>query len=386
MAQARQPGEHLHIGGLRRASVMREGAGVRAVCALMLAAILLMFGTRDAFAGTTVKELARIEGQGESILRGVGLVVGLNGTGDSGKELAVARPLARLLQQSGNQLDSPLELTNSKSVALVVITCVIPETGARMDDRFDVTVSVVNSATSLEGGELYLAPLTGPFPGDPVYALAAGKVELLSAKTPTSGRVRLAARMVQDVMMPEVGDEFNLILRTPFAGWGSASQVATAINAKAQPQGPSVATVVDERTVRVTVPAAERADRAGFLADVLGAEVNPALLDLPARVIVNTASGTIIVTGDVRISPVAFTTKDLSLTTTRPAPVPTAQNPIVERDRWGQLATAARPSEQSSLSDLLAAFKQLDIPVAEQINLLQMLHKTGKLHAELVID
>ncbi len=80
------------------------------------------------------------------------------------------------------------------------------------------------------------------------------------------------------------------------------------------------------------------------------------------------------------------TTKDLSLTTTKPEPVPTAQNPIVERERWGQLATDVRPTEQARLSDLLAAFKQMDVPVSEQINLLQMLHKTGKLHAELIID
>ena len=70
----------------------------------------------------------------------------------------------------------------------------------------------------------------------------------------------------------------------------------------------------------------------------------------------------------------------------RPEPVATPQSPIVERDRWGQLATDVRPTEQARLSDLLAAFKQMDVPVSEQINLLQMLHKTGKLHAELIID
>lgn len=351
---------------------------------LLLGAMLAL--THVAHAATTVKELARIEGQGESILRGVGLVVGLNGTGDSGKELAVARPLAKLLEQGGNRLNSPIELANGKTVALVLVSCVIPEGGARADDRYDVSISVVNSATSLEGGELYLAPLAGPFPGNPAYALAHGRVEVSDPKVPTSGRVRLGARMIEDVLMPEVGDTFNLIIRPSFSGWGSASQIATAINAKAQPQGPAVAVVVDDRTIRVTVPQAERADRAGFLADVLGAEVNPSLLDLPARVIVNQATGTIVVTGDVRISPVAFTTKDLSLTTTRPEPVATAQNPIVERERWGQLATDVRPTEQARLSDLLAAFKQMDVPVSEQINLLQMLHKTGKLHAELVID
>ncbi len=126
--------------------------------------------------------------------------------------------------------------------------------------------------------------------------------------------------------------------------------MATAVNAKAQPQGPAVAIAIDERTVRVEIPDAEMTDRAAFLADVLSAEVNPSLLDLPAQVIVNTRSGSIIVTGDVTIAPVAFTTRDLSITTVRPAPTPTAQAPLVERSRWADLQTGARPSEQTRLT------------------------------------
>lgn len=350
---------------------------------LALMSVVVALPTAEA---TTVQELTRVRGQGESVLRGVGLVVGLAGTGDSGKDLAMARPLARILELNGNALGSPSELASSKSVALVLIQCVIPESGARADDRLDVTVSVVNNASSLRGGELYLAPLSGPFPDSPVYALAAGPIELQDPAVATSGRVRGGARMVKDVLMPEVGDVFELIIQPPFAGWSAASQIAQAINAKANPQGSPVAVALDDRTIRVTIPPAERRDRAGFLADVMSADVNAALLDLPAQVIVNSRTGTIIVTGDVEIAPVAFTTKDLSVTTTRPAPVPTPQNPLVERQRWAELQTDARPTESARLTDLLAAFKRMDIPVQEQINLLQMLHKTGKLQARLVID
>jgi flagellar P-ring protein precursor FlgI len=119
---------------------------------------------------------------------------------------------------------------------------------------------------------------------------------------------------------------------------------------------------------------------------VLNAEVKTELLDLPAQVIVNSRTGAIIVTGDVQISPVAITHKELTITTTVPAAAPSAQAPISRRDRWTDLKTGARPSEAARLADLLAAFERLNIPTPDQIEILQMLHKTGKLHARLVVD
>jgi flagellar P-ring protein precursor FlgI len=355
-------------------------------CATTLVLLLLVLAWPAAAPASTVKELVRIKGQSQTVLRGVGLVVGLSGTGDSGKELAVARPLAAVLENSGNSLGSPLDLKNSKSVALVMVTCTIPEGGARADDRFDVSVSVINSATSLKGGELFLAPMRGPYATSEVYALASGLVDLQDASVPTQARVRGGARLTRDILGPQVGDTFDLLIDPPFSGWASASQMAIAINSKAQPQGPIVATAIDDRTIRVVVPPAERADRAGFVADVLSADINTSLLDLPAQVICNQRTGSIIITGDVEISPVAITQKDLNITTTVPPPVASAQNPLIQRDRWAEMKTTARPSEMAKLSDLVKAFKQLDIPVSEQIGIIQMLHKTGKLQAKVIID
>jgi flagellar P-ring protein precursor FlgI len=353
----------------------------------LVAAVLLLCSTA---AATTVKELVRMRGQGESVLRGYGLVVGLSGTGDSGKELAMARSLAEILKANGNTIGSPKELANSKSVAMVLVECTVPRSGALADDTLDVTVSAVNSASSLKGGNLYLCALEGPLPDPehkrPVYAFAQGAVDLQDTSVPTVGKVRGGARMILDVPMPALGDTFDLIIDAPFSGWAASSQIAVAINAKAQPQGPRVATAIDERTVRVTVPEPDRVDRAGFLADVLSAEVNVQLLDIPAQVICNARTGSIIITGDVEISPVAITQKDLTITTTIPAPVATAQNPLVQRDRWTQLTPGARPSEMAKLADLVKAFKQLDIPVQDQIGIIQMLHKTGKLQAKLITD
>ncbi len=355
-----------------------------------VAALFTLLACSSLAFGSTVKEFVRIRGQGESVLRGTGLIVGLPGTGDSGKEPALARPLAEYLKNSGNSIGKLDELAATKSVALVTLSCVIPEGGIRADDTLDVYVSTLGTAKNLKGGRLLISPLVGPYRGDPVFAMAEGPVTLDDVTTPTTARVRMGARMLKDVLMPALGDTFDLILRPHFAGWSSATQVAASIESlyRADPlaAGPTIAKAIDERTIRVFVPAAERADRAAFVADVLSADVNTALMRLPAMVVVNPADGTIVMTADVEIGAVAITHKDLTITTTIPAPQPTQFDPLLQRSHWTSIQTPPPASGNAKLGDLLQAFKQLDIPVQDQVDVLQMIQKAGKLNAKLVID
>ena len=367
---------------------MRAHSPILSTLALALAIAAMLFAAPAARA-TDVKDLVRLKGQGESVLRGLGLVVGLAGTGDSGKELVVARPLAQVLANEGNAIGDLKELGSAKAVAVVLLTCVIPEAGGRIDDKFDITISTVNSASSLVGGTLYLAPMSGPYPGSPVFAMAAGPVEV-EGTINTTGRVRGGARLIRDILMPTVGDSFDLIVDPHFAGWSSVSEIAGSIDRSyfnsPTASGPSIAKAIDDRTVRVVVPPNERADRAAFVSDVLSTDVNMSMLKLPAQVIVNSRTGSIIVTGDVEIAPVVLTHKDLVITSTIPPPQPTPDNPLVERETWTSLASNARPTEKSKLADLLEAFKQLQVPASEQISILHQLHKLGKLQAKLVVD
>lgn len=354
--------------------------------ARLLAAILVLTLASPTLGGS-VKDLVRFKGQGESMLQGYGLVVGLNNTGDSAKEAALALPLSRILENSGVSLGTPKVVDpKSKSIAMVLVTCTIPAAGARADDKLDVWVSAIGSASSLEGGQLFMAPLKSSAPGDPtVWAIAEGPVEI-EGTTKTRARIRGGARIIQDILMPEVGDTFDLIIDQPYADWAAATQIAVAINARAMPGGPAVARVIDDRTIRVEVPQAERKDRAGFIADVLAAEVTLNQLDLPATIIYNQKRGAILVSGDVQIGPVAITHSNLTITSLVPKAPPTVQNPELRTDRWAGVQTAARPSEQARLSDLMAAFKQLDIPTSEQIAVLEMMHKMGKLQAKIIVD
>jgi len=361
----------------------------------ILISVALIGGFCRAAAATTVNELARIKGQGENILRGQGLVFGLKGTGESGKELMLAQQLAQYYRNNGSPVPDLADLKNVKNVAIVNVTIKIPEGGARIDDAFDVSVESVHSATSLAGGVLYITPMLGPNkdPKDTPWAFAEGSIIIENPAFPTKGRIRGGGHLVKDILRGDVGDSFTLVLRPHFQGWGSTNIIATAITEQYYNKGsrglsglPPVATVLDDRSIRIDIPATERMDRSGFIGDVLATKINVALLKLPAQVIYNSETQMIILTGDVEISPVAITQKDLTITTTAPAPVATPANPMIETKHWTGLSTGAKEGDRAKLQDLLNAFNQLKIGVPEQIAILAMLEKSGKLHARLIRD
>lgn len=343
--------------------------------------------------GIDVRDAARIAGQGSSRLQGIGLVIGLQGTGDSGQELVLARPLARLLENSGLPIGSIEELAAARSAALVMVTCETPAEGARVDDRLDVSVSVLYSASSLEGGMLFLTPLTGPFPGSGVYAMADGKVDLLSSELPTRGRVRLGAQMVREIPAPEIHEGFDLILHPRYVGHQSARHLALRINDESRfrrdtagdPSPDPIARAINDRTVRIRIPTGRRATKAEFIADIMSTSIDPAQMRLPARVVISRESGAIVVTGDVEISLVAVAHKNLVIRRIEPAPEPTEQNPRVRTENAIAIGSG-RERERSKLDDLLEAFKALSVPTDDQIQIIEMLHRSGQLHAELVFD
>jgi len=359
--------------------------GAAWACWCVAAAVLLI--AQPSWA-TNVRDIARIDGHGESVLRGLGLVIGLNGTGDSGQEVLMARPLAELLRNSGNEVGDLSELAATRSVALVMVTATVPRGGALADDKLDLHVQVIHSARSLVGGRLFLTPMLGPSPEDRmIYAIGEGELVIENTQVPTSGIVRGGGRMRVDVLPPEVGDDFVLVLEAPYAGHQSTSTVASSINNDyfnnphaAEP----IAVALDERRIRVIVPSVERASPAQFIGSVLATNVSVEMLGLPAQVIVNSSTGAIILTADVEISPGTLTIEGLTITRTTPEPVGDALNPLVERRGWTEIGTNVRPRDRAKLADLLAAMEQLAIPRQRQIQIIHMLHKNGQLHARLI--
>lgn len=357
---------------------------------LALGAIFLLLALATPAHGTSLQELVRLKGHGKSELRGFGLVVGLPGTGDSAKELVVARPLAKLLENEGNPVGKFEELAQGKSIALVMVSCEVPETGARADDELDIFVSAVNNPKSIEGGRLFLAPLRGPLPGQGVFAMASGPV-ITEGANRSVGRVRGGAKIVRDIETPTIAQDWTitLIIKNPVASWTTSQLVASTINQHRlsfDETAQEIAHAADDRTVRVMIPEVERSNPANFISDILGIRFDPSLIDLPARIVVNEREKAIVVTGDVDISPALITHGDLVITTINPPPQASPGNPLVERAKWAEIGTTGRPRERAKLADLLAAFKQLDVTVEDQIAILNMLNKTGKLHAQLIVD
>lgn len=339
----------------------------------------------------TVQEIARLSTDSSFTLAGPGLVMGLPGTGDSGKELAMAEPLARVLQHNGIPLPDLRALEKTRSVALVMVACEVPAGGARLNDRLDITVATMGTASSLEGGQLFVAPLLGAIPGSPVYAMASGPVMLQDRAIPTTARVAGGAQIVRELVMPAPETRFVLVLEPHYRGYAAASQVATAINdtyfnSPSSADGPRVAYAIDDRTVTVEIPEGERAEPAAFIADVMATQIAESLLKLPAVVICNVRTGAITFKGEVRISPVAVTMDGISVTSTIPAPVPTPADPLVTQSRWIGLTTEPGESQGAKLDELLAAFKQLSIPPKDQIAIIQQIHKQGCLHAKLIVE
>lgn len=356
-----------------------------ALCSIVLALLCILCPPAHA---ASVKEIARLEGQGKSVLRGFGLVIGLPGTGDSAEDLVVARPLAKLLENEGNPIANFEELAASRSVALVMVTCELPSTGARADDQLDVFVSTVNNASSLVGGRLFLAPLRGPLPGQGVFAIAEGAV-VIEGANPSVGRVRAGASMVRSVDMRTVQPDgtINLVLDPAYAGWSTAQLLSSIINQHRlglEETGEEIARAITERVIRVRIPDVERPDPANFIADIMSIRFDASLIDLPARIVVNEREGAIVATGDVEIGPTLITYRDLVINTAPPTPAGAAQ--VAQPSRWAAVQTNARPNETARLQDLLTAFRQIDVSVDDQIAILNMLRRSGNLHAEIVVD
>ena len=346
----------------------------------------------------SVQDVARIEGQGVSKLRGLGIVTGLNGTGDDGKDLVLARPLAKVYEANGNPLPRLEELAKSKSAAIVIIEATIPASGARADDQFDVQVTVSHTCKSLAGGRLIMSPLMGPRPGDPVYAIASGPISLDDPQLPTVGKIRMGAQMIANVSMLETLQSvarggFTLVLKPNYRGFHTTTMLAEQINSLGPDSdagdgsaGAPIAYAQDDISIRVEIPPSERANPTRFIGKVMSATFSPSLLRLPAQIVCNERAGIIVVTGNVEVSPVAISHKDLVITTVTPPPVPTQINPMVTNTKWTSMSTTGRTSERTRVQDLLAALKQLDVPVAEQIKILAEIERSGRLHGQLVVE
>ncbi|MEM6560982.1 MAG: flagellar basal body P-ring protein FlgI [Planctomycetota bacterium] len=345
-----------------------------------LAIILLALAlTAPAFA-TRVADITRLAGQREQQLVGMGLIVGLNGSGDGGDFLPAIRPLASMLEKFNNGANIA-ELQDADNVALVTVTALIPPAGVRNGDKVDIFVESIGAAQSLRGGRLFITPLQGPMAEGGVYALASGNIVIEDPATPTVGVIRGGAIMEEDMLADYVFDDcFTLIVSHAEASPGMTANIAKMINDSED--GREWAVAIDAKNVVVTIPPAERANPNNFVSRVQRLPVP--MMAGEARVRINSRTGTIVITGEVTISPVIISHKGLTISTMEPQLPPTPGRPRqVDRDF---IAIDPANAGGAKLQDLLESLDQLKVTAEDRIAIVKELHRTGKLHAKLMED
>lgn len=281
--------------------------------ALLTSLLLALLVPHSLAAGVRVKDLTTIAGARENQLVGYGLVVGLAGDGDKDPVYTV-QSVANMLQRFG--ITVPASTLSSKNVAAVMVTADIPAF-LKSGSRLDVTVAAMGDAKSLQGGVLLQTPLMDP--DGKTYAVAQGTIAVggfiggsggaggatVQKNHPTVGQISGGALVEKEIPTQVVKDHhLDLLLREP--DFTSAARLAAVVNATFT----NSARAIDSTTVRVRLPDGLESYPVDFIARLESLEVNP---DIPARIIINERTGTIVATSRIRIANCAVSHGDMTI-------------------------------------------------------------------------
>jgi len=358
----------------------------RIVWLITLAAWVAVGLDSPALARTQLKNICRIKGQEQNTLRGLGLVVGLNGTGESG-DGPTMRAVARAMEIMGAPLTSTSgrggleELRNIKNVALVVVTATVPATGARRGDQLDCFVSAINGK-SLQGGRLVFASLQGPNTLDKrVYALCQGQVMIGDPDQPMVGVIQDGCQMEADVFTPFFQDgHITLVLDKNHANFQTAAAIAAGIREKypeslvsavgeSTSSDADVVRAVDAANIVVQIPKQYRKDPVSFASLILDVQIYDH--EPEARVVINPRAGSIVISGDVEIGDVVVSHKNVVVE----AGTSEVFSPLDVDD-----------SSQPKLQQLVDQLNSLRVPTHDMIEIIRGIDRNGKLHGRLIIE
>ena len=360
---------------------------------LALALCLFCF---HADAAVRIKDISTLQGVRDNQLVGYGLVVGLSSTGDTLRNSTFTeQSIESMLDRMGvNVRNTTLRTRN---VAAVLVTADLPPF-VNKGARIDVTVSSLGDATSLLGGTLILTSLNGV--DGQTYAIAqgqvavsgfsaAGQAESVTQNVPTAGRISNGATIEREVpgRLSDIGP-LTLVLKNP--DFNTAVRVVDAINAYATGHyGTRVAHEQDQRSISLIKPA--RLGTVRFMAEIGELSVEP---DAPARVVMDSRSGTVVIGQDVQISTVAVAHGNLT--------VRVSEKPVVSQPKpFSQGKTVVTPDTQvdadqqggrvaivrgANLRVLVSGLNQIGLKPEGIIAILQAIKSAGALQADLVIQ
>lgn len=325
-----------------------------------------------------LKDVASVKGVRENILIGYGIVVGLNGTGDSSTDVT-NQSLSRLFGKLGLDI-APEAQVRSKNAAAVIATAKLPPFG-RVGNQIDVTVSSIGDSKSLEGGVLLVTPLRA---GDQaVYAVAQGPISIgsiadgKSDRFPTVGRVVAGASIEKDIDA-NFAEKRNFRLSLHHPDFTTAARVVSTINGEL---GGKFASARDSGTIDVVVPFSYEGNSVQLMAMLENIQVQ---VDSKSRVVLNERTGTIVIGENITITPVAISHGDLSIEVAQDpnAPAAAAKPGAKGGKKTDSIAEIKR---QTSVSDLVKALNALGVKPRDLTAIFQSLRKVGALQADLEI-
>ncbi|MGH1479883.1 MAG: flagellar basal body P-ring protein FlgI [Geminicoccales bacterium] len=361
--------------------------------AILFGAFSLVSTSVDA--RSRIKDIADFEGVRDNMLVGYGLVVGLNGTGDSLRNSTfTAQSLEAMLERLG--VSTRGQNINTKNVAAVMVTATLPPF-ARQGSRVDISASALGDAKSLLGGTLLVTPLHGA--DGEIYAVgqgsltvggfaAEGDAESVIKGVPTSARIASGA-----IVEREIGFELDELERIRIAlhnpDFTTAARIADAVNGHLKGR---IARALDSATVELQVPPAYQRQISALMTAV---EQLPVIPDQPARVLIDEHSGIIVMGDDVRIDQVAVAQGNLTVRITetpevaQPAPLSDGETVVVPRTEVtvtedGDKKIAVLP-KGVSLQELVAGLNALGVSPRDLITILQAIKAAGALQAEIEV-
>jgi flagellar P-ring protein precursor FlgI len=341
-----------------------------------------------------IKDLANIEGVRQNQLIGYGLVVGLNGTGDTLNNIPFTRQsLQAMLERMGVNIRG--QTIRTGNVAAVMVTANLPAFGTQ-GTRIDITVSALGDSKSLQGGTLLVTPLLGA--DGNVYAVGQGSVAISGFQAegeaakivrgvPTVGRISNGAIIEREIDFAlNRLNQVRLALRN--ADFTTAKRIAAAINDFI---GANTAEPLDSSTVQVNVPKIYTGNVVSLLTEIEQLQVEP---DLAAKIVIDERSGVIVMGRDVRVSTVAVAQGNLTVTiseapqVSQPAPFSRGQTTVVNRTKVGVQEDGkkfALVREGVSLQQLVDGLNALGIGPRDLIAILQAIKASGAIQAEIEV-
>jgi flagellar P-ring protein precursor FlgI len=367
----------------------------RTFTSVLVAALLLVGALAPAGATSRIKDLANIEGIRQNQLIGYGLVVGLNGTGDTLNNAPFTRQsLQAMLERLGVKIN-PTTNMRTGNVAAVMVTSNLPPFGTQ-GTRIDVTVSALGDAKSLQGGVLLVTPLLGA--DGNVYAVAQGSLAIggfqaegeaakITRGVPTVGRISNGAIIEREIEFA-LNRLMQLRLALRNADFTTSKRIAAAVNDFI---GAPTAEPLDPSTVQITIPKQFHGNVVALLTEIEQLQVEP---DLAAKIVIDERSGIIVMGRDVRVAMVAVAQGNLTVTisetpqVSQPAPFSQGRTRVVPRTRIGVQEDGKKLAvvrEGVSLQQLVDGLNALGIGPRDLISILQAIKAAGAIQADIEV-